>query len=30
MTAPDHRLKVTVRFTIWDHITGVVAELTTA
>jgi putative transposase len=22
MTAPDHRLEMTIRFTIWDQITG--------
>jgi hypothetical protein len=22
MTAAEHRLEMTVRFTIWDHVTG--------
>ena len=30
MTAHDHRLEMTLRFTIWDHITGTTAQPTTA
>ena len=30
MTAHDHRLEMTIRFTIWDHITGTTAQPTTA
>ncbi len=30
MTAAEHRLEMTVRFTIWDHITGTTGLPTTA
>ncbi|MET8537947.1 IS6 family transposase [Streptomyces sp. NPDC005065] len=30
MTAPEHRLEMTIRFTIWDQITGVASQSTTA
>jgi putative transposase len=26
MTAPEHRLEMTIRFTIWDQITGAVGQ----
>ncbi|MBL3671539.1 IS6 family transposase, partial [Streptomyces sp. M2CJ-2] len=30
MTASDHRAEMTVRFTIWDQITGAAGRPTTA
>ena len=30
MTAHDHRLEMTIRFTVWDQITGATAQPTTA
>ncbi|MEU1696262.1 IS6 family transposase, partial [Streptomyces hirsutus] len=30
LTAPDHRAEMTVRFAIWDHVTGVVGAAATA
>jgi putative transposase len=30
MTASDHRAEMTIRFAVWDHVTGVVATATTA
>ncbi|MDK0524040.1 IS6 family transposase [Streptomyces sp. ML-6] len=30
MTAPEHRAEMTIRFAIWDQITGAVGRLTTA
>jgi putative transposase len=30
MTATEHRLEMTIRFTIWDQITGVVGQPTRA
>ncbi|MEU1695334.1 DDE-type integrase/transposase/recombinase, partial [Streptomyces hirsutus] len=30
LTAPDHRAEMTVRFAIWDHVTGVVDAAATA
>ncbi|MET8413201.1 IS6 family transposase [Streptomyces sp. NPDC005195] len=30
MTAPDYRAEMTVRFTIWEHITGAAGQTTTA
>ncbi|SDD85228.1 putative transposase [Streptomyces prasinopilosus] len=29
MTAPDYRTEMTIRFTIWDQITGTAGRLTT-
>jgi putative transposase len=30
MTAPEYRAEMTIRFTIWDQITGVTGRPTTA
>ncbi|MER6152881.1 IS6 family transposase, partial [Streptomyces hirsutus] len=30
LTAPDHRAEMTVRFALWDHVTGVVGAAATA
>jgi putative transposase len=30
MTAPEHRLEMTVRFTIWEQITGIADQPTAA